>query len=610
MTGSEYALVAEGLRVETPDGDPIVADVSLRLGWGEVMALVGESGSGKTTTALALMGHASGGGRIFSGSVWVAGKDLLSLPERELRRVRGSLVSYVPQNPSASLNPAMRVGTLIREVLNNQPGGDSGAKGWKGRASEALARAGLPDDERFLRRYPHQLSGGQQQRVAIAAALTSDPEVLILDEPTTALDVVTQAAVLGEIEDRVRERGTAVVYLSHDLGVVGSLADRISVLYAGSVVEEGTVSEVVESSRHPYTRALIAAAPGLDRLEPPVPIGGSAPGIGERPMGCAFAPRCDFQVVRCDEFPGLEGVEADSRPSHRVRCWEKHRTAGMPPPEGEAAKNGREAERGDALRVEALRASHTSDGKTVETLRGVDLDLASGECLAVVGESGSGKSTLARCVVGLHPPSAGRVMLGGVPLAPRARRRSAEQLRRTQLVFQDPSSSLSPLKAVGTQIARPAELLRGMGRHEAEGEARRLLEAVRLPGRLADRLPRELSGGERQRVAIARALAAGPDVLVCDEITSSLDVSVQAAILEILGELRASFGLGLIFITHDLGVVAGVADRVTVMEDGEIVEEGTSSEVLRHPKSTAARTLLAASKTRRSQKKEPEGRKK
>lgn len=607
MTNLEYALVAEGLRVETPGGDPIVADVSLRLGRGEVMGLVGESGSGKSTTALALMGHASGGGRIASGSVRMAGENLLSLPTRELRRVRGHLVSYVPQNPAAALNPAMRVGTLIREVLNERCGGESGAKGWKSRALEALARAGLQEDGSFLRCYPHQLSGGQQQRVVIAAALASNPEVLVLDEPTTALDVITQAAVLGEIKHRVRESGTTVVYLSHDLGVVGSLADRITVLYAGSVVEEGPVTEVLEFPRHPYTRALLAAFPRPNSSIRPASIVGTAPGVGERPTGCTFVSRCGFRSATCEHWPELEPINSGS---HAVRCWEKHRTADLPRPEGDAATDGQPQKGGRVLRVESLRAGYTVAGKTVETLGGIDLDLASRECLAVVGESGSGKSTLARCIVGLHPPSEGGVTLGGAPLARTARERSTEQLGRTQLVFQDPSGSLSPLKKVGVQVARPAEILRGMGRHEAEGEARRLLEAVRLPWRFADRLPCELSGGERQRAAIARALAAGPEVMVCDEITSSLDVSVQAVVLDLLGELRTSFGLGLIFITHDLSVVAGVADRVAVMEDGEIVEADTSAEVLRSPKSTAARTLLAASKTSRSQENEPEGRKK
>lgn len=601
MTRAEYALAAEGIRVETAGGDPIVDNVSLRLGRGEVMGLVGESGSGKTTVALALMGHAPGGGRIVSGSVRVADEEILGLSDPELRKVRGRLVSYMPQNPAAALNPAMRIGTLIGEVLESRPG----AKGRKDLAVEALARAGLPANYAYLRRYPHQLSGGQQQGVAIAAALASEPEALVLDEPTTALDVVTQAAVLGEIEHRVRESGTAVVYLSHDLGVVGSMADRITVLYAGSVVEEGPATEVLESPRHPYTRALLAAAPGPNRSRRPVSIAGTAPGVGERPTGCAFAPRCDFRTATCERRPELEQIKAGS---HSVRCWERHRTAGLPSPEGIAASGGRRETGGNALRLEALRAGHTTAGKTAETLRGVDLDLASGECLALVGESGSGKSTLARCVAGLHPPSAGRILLGGDPLPPRAQDRSAQQLGRAQLVFQDPSSSLSPLKAVGTQVARPAELLRGMGRREAEGEARRLLEAVRLSGRFSDRLPRELSGGERQRVAIARALAPGPDVLVCDEVTSSLDVSVQAGILELLGELRAFFGLGLIFITHDLGVVAGVADRVAVMDDGEIVEEGSTDEILRRPKSPAARNLLAASKTRRSHENEPERR--
>jgi len=453
----------------------------------------------------------------------------------------------------------------------------------------ALERVELPSEPEFRRRFPHQLSGGQQQRVVIAISIVCEPPLVVLDEPTTGLDVVTQARILEEISRLRREVGLGIVYVSHDLAVVASIADRVAVMYAGRVVEEGPTESVLVEPKHPYTRGLVASIPdhAVPRRLRGIP--GVALGVGERPAGCAFAPRCSQKVARCElEMPVLEQAAA-----HRVRCFEWPRT---PPPAVREPVDVREASDRSRplLSVDELRAVHTSRHGAVVAADDVSFALASGECLALVGESGSGKTTIARCVVGLHPPAAGRILLDGAPLAPSARERPKEARRRCQIVFQNPYDSLNPRHRVGRAIARPARILRDLSEREGRTEAARLLELVRLPSRLADRFPVELSGGERQRVAIARALAANPDLLICDEITSALDVSVQAAILELLADLRAELGVALLFISHDLGVVASIADRVLVLTHGVVCEEGPVAKLLTSPQHPYTRRLVEA----------------
>ena len=583
---SEPILRVDGLRVELDSGEPIVEDVSLGLRPGEVLGLVGESGSGKTTTALALLGFARLGTRIRAGAVEVSGQALTGRDERIVRALRGRVISYVAQDPGVALNPSLRIEDLIGDVLRAHGDGQSEGDA----VVAALGSVHLPADRAFARRYPHQLSGGQQQRVAIATALVCEPKVVVLDEPTTGLDVVTQARILEEIDRLRRERGVAVVYVSHDLAVVASIADRIAVMYAGRVVEEAPTPSLLSRPRHPYTRGLLASVPDLGQPRAIESIPGVAVGVGERPDGCAFAPRC---LQRSDEralgeMPPLSDVGG----GHRVRCFEWARTPPLvvselaPPPAVE-----RDA---PLLVVEDLRAEHGGRLDTVVAARDVSFAVAVGECLALVGESGSGKTTIARCVAGLHPPAEGRVLLDGVALAARAARRPREARRRIQIVFQNPNDSLNPRHLVGDAVARPAQVLRELSSREARAEVTRLLERVRLPARLSDRYPGELSGGERQRVAIARALAAEPDLIVCDEITSALDVSVQAAVLELLAELRADLRLALLFITHDLGVVASVADRVLVLENGVVCDDGPVATLLREPEHEYTRRLVAA----------------
>jgi peptide/nickel transport system ATP-binding protein len=587
MSRGRPTLSVRGLRVELePSGLPVVEEIAFTVGRGETLALVGESGSGKTTTALALLAFARAGLRIAAGEIEIDGQTLPLGDERASRALRGRLVSHVPQEPGVSLNPSLRIGDALRDVLRAHLPDEPLEEG----VAQALQRVNLPARPEFLHRYPHQLSGGQQQRVMIAMALACRPRLLVLDEPTTGLDVVTQAHILSEIRLLHAEHQVSMVYVSHDLAVVSQVADRIAVMYGGRIVEEGPTKTVLNDARHPYTRGLLGAVPDHLVARRLHGIPGVAVGVSDRPTGCAYAPRCPLRTPRADaEEPPLEEIS----PGHSVRCFEWQRvaalqTVGEPrelaPPEEEAA----------VLRVEELEAVHRSHHDRVVAAAGISFTLAPGECLGLVGESGSGKTTIARCVVGLHQPSGGRILLRGEPAATRARDRTREQRRRCQIVFQNPYESLNPLRRVGDQVAHAARMLRGLGPRDARAETLRLLELVRLPARTAERFPRELSGGERQRIAIARAAIAQPDVIICDEITSALDVSVQAAVIELLADLRESFGVSLLFITHDLGVVASIADRVLVLDRGRICEEGPIDRVFHSPAHPRSRELLEA----------------
>jgi peptide/nickel transport system ATP-binding protein len=578
------ALEARGLRVELHGGTPIVDGVDLTLEPGRVLGLVGESGSGKTTTALALLGFARRGTRIVAGSAVVAGESLPLGDEGAVRRMRGRRIAYVAQDPSSALDPTVRIGRAVQAMLDVHRYQRPGA------VDTLLSAVGLPADESFRRRYPHELSGGQKQRVAIATALACEPPVVVLDEPTTGLDVITQARVLAEIRRIRDDLGVALVYVSHDLAVVAEIADEIAVLYAGRVVEHGPAREVAASPRHPYTRGLVSSIP-----DPALPrrlssMRGVAAAVGEWPRGCAFAPRCDQVVPACTAaLPALVPIAA----GRLVRCPEHERTpplvAGRPLSARAAASDAAQM-----LSVDGLHATYGAGRGRLTAVDDLSLAIGRSQCLALVGESGSGKTTAARCIAGLHRPAAGSIRLGGCVLAPHARNRSRDERRRIQMIFQNPFESLNPRHRVGQAIIRPARILRGLDRAQGERELAGLLEQVRLPSRTASRFPGELSGGERQRVAIARALAADPAVLVCDEVTSALDVSVQAAVLDLLDDLRRRLGLAILFITHDLGVVAAIADDVIVLERGEVRERGPAGRVLADPVDTYTKALIAA----------------
>jgi peptide/nickel transport system ATP-binding protein len=577
----------ENLSLGLRTGEPVVEDVSFAVGRGEILGLVGESGSGKTTTALSLLGYTRTGVVVRGGTIEVGGESIMGRDARSLRSVRGKVVSYVPQDPGGALNPSLRVGDAIMDVLRAHRAERASSES----VQAALERVELGADPQFGHRYPHQLSGGQQQRVTIAMASVCEPPVAVLDEPTTGLDVLTQDRILTELARLRDEDGMAMVYVSHDLAVVAKMADRIVVMYAGRVVENGPAAEVIERPRHPYTRALVAAIPDFRRPRALQGIPGVSVGVGEWPAGCAFAPRCQHQQERCHSaVPAL----TRATPQHTVRCvrWDE-----IALPE-RAAEGGRTttaaSDEAPLLEVSGLEVRYRSGRSARPAVSDVSFAIVSGRCVALVGESGSGKTTVGRCIAGLHVPTAGRIAFDGVELAGSSRSRSLDQRRRIQIVFQNPFESLNPRHRVAASIERPLRVLRRLSRGDAQREVGDLLERVRLPKRLGERFPIELSGGERQRVAIARALAAKPDLLVCDEVTSALDVSVQAAVLELLAELQRDLRLSMLFITHNLGVVACIADSVLVMDRGSLCESGPVSQVLSAPSDEYTQRLLSA----------------
>jgi peptide/nickel transport system ATP-binding protein len=588
MTARPLVLEVDDLRVELADsGLDIVDEISFRVGAGEVLGLVGESGSGKTTVGLALLAHCRRGARVARGEVRVDGQNLLAKPEDERRRLRGRVVSYVPQDPSASLNPALRIETQLLETLEAHGFGASEEERRK-RLGEMLHEVLLPADADFLRRYPHQLSGGQQQRAALAMAFACRPRVIVLDEPTTGLDVTTQAHVLETVRDLCRSHGVAAVYVSHDLAVVSALADRVAVMYAGRMVEVGPERQLFRGAGHPYTRRLIQAIPDLSGRYALVGIPGRAPAPGHRPTGCFFEPRCEFAVAQCrEEFPPAVRISSE----HESRCWRAHEVLARGVLERMAAGlAARESRREETLvSAQSIVAFYGSR----EVLHGIDLEVLPRECVALVGESGSGKTTLARCVAGLHTDYHGEVALEGKRVPPGARARDREMRRRMQYIFQSPYSSLNPRKTIGQIVAQPLRLFYELGRREVQSRVAAALDTVSLSPALVDRYPHQLSGGERQRVAIARALTAKPSLLICDEITSALDVSVQAAIVDLLAALQREMGLGLLFVTHNLALVRTIADRVAVMSDGRIVELGSVESVLDSPQADYTKRLLA-----------------
>ena len=585
MSAPAPALVVSGLRVSLRGTDTdIVDDVSFSIQPGEVLGLVGESGSGKTTAGLAILGHTRRGAEISAGSVTVGDRDVLQLGPAERRRLRGSVVSYVPQDPAASLNPALRIGTQLMEVLETHSFG-AGQSERRDRVAEMMREVALPDAPAYLRRYPHELSGGQQQRIGLAMAFACRPRVIVLDEPTTGLDVTTQAHVLGTVRELAALHGAAALYVSHDLAVVGTLAVQVAVMYAGRIVEMGSAEELFHTAAHPYTRRLVAAIPHLSGRRALIGIPGRAPAPGHRPPGCFFAPRCTFVQPACEEtMPDLRMVGD----KHSVRCLRAEEVRAQAGLVASAADELAAPEKGEA--VLALREVCAAYGD-LQVVHDVNLEVSPRECLALVGESGSGKTTLARSIAGLHQQRTGEILLRGTPLATSSRGRPREARRDIQYVFQNPYGSLNPRRTVGQIVRQPLDLFGGV--ENADRQVDQMLERVALSASYADRYPDQLSGGERQRVAIARALVSGPSVLICDEVTSALDVSVQAAIVELLAELQRDLGLAMLFVTHNLPLVRSIAGRVAVMSTGRIVELGPVEQVIHAPTDEYTRRLLA-----------------
>jgi peptide/nickel transport system ATP-binding protein len=582
---TEVAVAVSDLRVDLRGRDVnVVRDVTFELRPGEILGLIGESGSGKTTVGLAVLGHARPGTKITGGSVVVDGVDLLKLDEATLRRHRG-IVSYVPQDPGTSLNPALRIGAQLDETLAVH--GVTSRAERRERMSVMLDEVKLPSDPGFLRRYPHEISGGQQQRIVIASAFLCKPKVVVLDEPTTGLDVTTQAHVLRMVRELCARHRTAGIYVSHDLAVVADLADRIAVLYYGRVAEVGSADAVTGRSGHPYTRGLLGAIPDPQQRRAPRSIRGRVAPLEERPDGCVFAGRCELVEPAC-RAGAIELVQLG--PGHAARCRRTDAVRAMPVVGAELITPAFDAvPTSSYLHVGGLCASYSDQ----QVLHAVDLDIERGAVMALVGESGSGKTTLARCVGGLHEEARGEIVLGDRILPFGARHRSREDRRAVQYIFQNASEALNPRKTVAQSIAEPLRTLTDVrGADAIEQRVIRLLEDVALAPHFASRYPGQLSGGERQRVTIARALATEPQVLVCDEITSALDVSVQASILLLIQRLCAESDLTLLFVTHNLAVVRAVADRVAVLNGGRLVEEGRVDRVLDDPQDAYTRQLL------------------
>ncbi|WP_084129005.1 ABC transporter ATP-binding protein [Demequina sp. NBRC 110055] len=529
-----------------------VRGVSFEIYPGETVAIVGESGSGKSTTATALMKLLPGNGDITGGEVLVEGTNIVDHNEKQMAAIRGGVIGYVPQDPMSNLNPVWSVGFQVREAIRAN-GVATSKKDIEARAVEVLQQAGLGDAERRMKQFPHQFSGGMRQRVLIGIGLGADPKLLIADEPTSALDVTVQKVILDHIESLTRDKGTAVLLITHDLGLAAERASKVIVMNQGRIVEAGPSKDLLSNPQHPYTQRLIAAAPSLAsrRLESSI--------AGESQDAKTF------DVAQMAE-QRAEAVDADAPAVISVR---------------------------DLTKVFSIRKG----GFRSEPFTAVDkisFDIPKGTTLALVGESGSGKSTAAKMILGLEEPTSGEITVGGTAMTGVSRKDLFNLRSRMQPVFQDPYSSLDPQRSIASSIAEPMRVHKTGDKEARRARVLELLEQVSLPAELFNRYPNELSGGQRQRVAIARALALKPDVVVLDEAVSALDVLVQAQILQLLADLQAELGLTYLFITHDLAVVRVIADNVAVMERGKIVESGTTDQIFENAREPYTQRLLDA----------------
>jgi len=586
---------------------PAVIDFCLTIQPGEAVGLVGESGSGKSTIALGIMQDLGQNGKIVGGEIRYKGRDLGAMSPAELSRLRGNEIAMIYQEPTASLNPAMKIGKQLIEVPMIHEG-LSKSQAWA-RALETVRDVKLPDPERILQSYPHQLSGGQQQRIVIAMALMSKPSLLILDEPTTALDATVEAAVIELVKELGVKYGTSMLFISHNLGLVRETCDRICVMYSGEVVETGSISDVFERMQHPYTQALLRSIPlpGTDKLARPlVAIPGSFPLPYERPDGCCFGPRCTyFKDGVCNTSGPLPMNEIAGDASHGTRC---RRFAEIdwaapiePPEETPPASTGRVVLKTSNLKKYyevGARAifGGSRDKKVVKANETLSIEVHEGETLAVVGESGCGKSTFAKVLIGLETATEGDVLLDGKNIEQTPiQKRGAQTVADIQMVFQNPFDTLNPSLSVGRQIVRALEVFGfGASDKERQDEMLRLLNLVKLPPDYARRMPRQLSGGQKQRVGIARAFAGGARVVIADEPVSALDVSVQAAVVDLLLDIQRQKKTSLLFISHDLSIVRYLSDRVMVMYLGHVVEMGTTEQVFAPPYHPYTEALLSA----------------
>ncbi|HSG17452.1 MAG TPA: ABC transporter ATP-binding protein [Anaerolineae bacterium] len=580
----------------------VLRNLSLCIEAGDTLGLVGESGCGKSTLGQAMMGFLRSGSKLLAGSVHFSDLDMFNLTSRQLENIRGNQIALIPQNAGESLTPTLRVGNQIVEAieLHTELSGREADE----RMISLLGQVRLPQPEVMAKRYPHELSGGQQQRVVVAMALAAEPEMLVLDEPTTGLDVTTQAHVLDLLRDIVSEMGTAMMYISHDMGVIARVSDRVALMYAGEIVEDATAAEMFRTPAHPYARGLLESIPRLSLAGIAKSMPGQPPIPGTLP-GCSFAPRCPFVTSICTVEPPL--LKAIHETSHLVRChhWEEVLATDFDEELREVFHTiERVAQDDTALELSDVKISYYRPGiisrlrstpDPPATVSDVTLTVRRGETLALVGESGSGKTTIVRAIAGLLPAKGGHIQFGDFDLTVDVDDRTIELSKRIQMIFQNPDASLNPRHSVAEIIDQPLKrYYPKMTRDERRARQVELLNRVRLNEKYRLRYPGQLSGGEKQRVAIARAFAADPEIVLCDEVTSALDVSVQAAVLDLLADLQRERNTTYIFITHDLAVVRAFADRVAVLYQGRLCEIGTVDEIYTPPYHPYTETLLGA----------------
>jgi peptide/nickel transport system ATP-binding protein len=602
-TTQETLLSVDSLDVkfQVADGEILaLRDVSLEIRQGETVGLAGESGSGKSTLAFAIVRYLDANGWVDSGSITFDGIDLLSATDTKLRSIRGNRIAHVAQNPGNSLNPSMRIGKQIREAVELHQNPESDAEANE-RVYEVLDQVNLPDPEGIAQRYPHELSGGQQQRAMLAIGLSCNPDLLILDEPTTGLDVTTQAKFLDLLQELKSEYDAGILLITHNLGVISEIADRVNILYAGEMLEKGPVETVFTSPANPYTQALLATTPEMSEDKEILPIPGQIPELDRIPDGCIFADRCEYVTEECRT--GLITIETvDSTIDHQSRChyWEEVQNTEVE----RAVDTGERRTPGEPIMtIDSLRkyyddgtvlTNFLTDHSPVKAVNDVSLTIHESEAVGLVGESGCGKSTLGRTLLKLHPATDGSITYADRDIDDLSKEELNEFRSECQIIFQDPEGSLNPSRTVREILARPLVLFTDMDEAEREERTEGLLTQVNLGLDVIDKKPHELSGGQQQRVAIARAFAARPSLIVLDEPVSSLDVSVQASILNLLDDLCEEYGTSYLLISHDLSVIEEICDRVAVMYLGEIIETGRTAQLFEPPYHPYTRSLLSS----------------
>jgi peptide/nickel transport system ATP-binding protein len=591
-----------GFRSQKGKEISILRNVTTNIKKGETVGIVGESGSGKSTLALAMMGYVKHGLFTMSGECLFNSLNLLDLSNNELEKIRGRKIAMIPQNAGQSLTPNLKIGYQIEEALKLHTNLNENER--KGRISELLNNVRLPSPDVMALRYPHELSGGQQQRVAVAMALAGNPELLLLDEPTTGLDVTTQAHVLELLKDITKDTGTSMVYVSHDLGAIAQVCDRVIVMYAGEIVLEGPVRKILKEPIHPYTNGLLKSIPKLSLEGLPESMPGAQPQPGHIGEGCSFYDRCNISDEKCKiKTPDLEFLsEIDTS----VRCF-NYKKVNINQNKNIQIKNldEKNVENNEILGLSDVSISYAKQSfldqlfnkltDSNPTVKDINININKGETIALVGESGSGKSTILKSIAGLLKTKDGNINFAqNRKLSEDLKNRSSDDLRAIQLIFQNPDESLNPNHTVEQILSQPLKLYFGLKGDELKKNIIELLEKVRLGEFYLTRYPRQLSGGEKQRIAVARAFAAKPDIILCDEVTSALDVSVQAAVLDLLKKLKDDFGTTYIFVSHDLAVVKAISDRVAVLYQGRLCEIGPSKNVYKFPSHPYTEVLLGA----------------